>query len=457
MPGTGCADFAIFRSFLVVPQIIDILCNSTTALEPNASPKVTSVPTGRNELVEFINTVLSVAKPKLTLEALIGDISLDHIAEYEEGVKTGDQDLNITQLLKKYGYKSETHYVTTRDGYILKIFRIPSNGTIVYLEHGFLSNSDDWVVTGPDTGLAYLLADAGYDVWIGNARGNKHCQQHVRLSPDDEAFWNFSWDEIGRYDLPAVIDYILELNEKPNLIYIGHSQGTTAFFVLCSELPEYNKKISFMVALAPVAWMSHTTSPLFQYLAPFAQDDNSIMRKVLGPSISHNDPLTAVLKAVFCNGNIIKNILCNNIMFLFMGFDNAQLNYRALATINNHSPGGAATKQLEHFAQSIESGYFRRFDYKLDNVEMYGYREPPRYEVEKITVPMAIFHALADWVADRQDLEILMAKLRNHFTFHIVPYENFAHLDFLYARDVAKLVYRDVLQLLKGFTSFTEK
>jgi lysosomal acid lipase/cholesteryl ester hydrolase len=37
----------------------------------------------------------------------------------------------------------------------------------------------------------YLLADAGYDVWLGNARGSTYSKKHVSLSTSDSKFWDF--------------------------------------------------------------------------------------------------------------------------------------------------------------------------------------------------------------------------------------------------------------------------
>ena len=39
--------------------------------------------------------------------------------------------------------------------------------------------------------IGYLLSDAGYDVWLGNYRGNTYSKSHCNLTADDEAFWKF--------------------------------------------------------------------------------------------------------------------------------------------------------------------------------------------------------------------------------------------------------------------------
>lgn len=96
---------------------------------------------------------------------------------------------------------------------------------------------------------------------MGNARGNTYSKSHVSKSPTDKEFWNFSWHEIGIYDLPAIIDYALKTTKQEKLFYVGHSQGTTAYYVLMSTRPEYNDKVRLMVSLAPVAFMSNLKSP----------------------------------------------------------------------------------------------------------------------------------------------------------------------------------------------------
>ena len=44
------------------------------------------------------------------------------------------------------------------------------------------------------------LAEAGYDVWISNARGTEYSLGHESLTTDDSEYWAFSWAEFGRYD-----------------------------------------------------------------------------------------------------------------------------------------------------------------------------------------------------------------------------------------------------------------
>lgn len=58
---------------------------------------------------------------------------------------------------------------------------------------------------------------------MGNQRGNRHSKNHKYKDVSEDDFWNFSFYELGKYDQPALISYILRTAGVPNLTYIGHS------------------------------------------------------------------------------------------------------------------------------------------------------------------------------------------------------------------------------------------
>ena len=66
-----------------------------------------------------------------------------------------------------------------------------------------------WVFNSPDVAPAFVLARAGYDVWLGNNRGTRFSQIHKTLKNNQKEFWEFDWEDMGTKDTPAVIDYIL--------------------------------------------------------------------------------------------------------------------------------------------------------------------------------------------------------------------------------------------------------
>lgn len=81
-----------------------------------------------------------------------------------------------------------------------------------------------------------------------------------------------SWHEIGVYDLPAMIDHVRETSKQEKILYVGHSQGSTAFFAMASERVEQQAKIKAMFALAPATFMPRNSNPLVRLLAPFVND-----------------------------------------------------------------------------------------------------------------------------------------------------------------------------------------
>ncbi|XP_037040292.1 lysosomal acid lipase/cholesteryl ester hydrolase-like [Bradysia coprophila] len=126
----------------------------------------------------------------------VNDISNVSLSFFSENVI-----VNI-RIIKSEGYHAELHSVITDDAYILSVHRIrPPHPTakIVLIMHGLQVNSFSFVLPGNQRSLAFELANNGYDVWIGNARGTEFSKKHQSLHPNSAKFWDFSFHEIAAY------------------------------------------------------------------------------------------------------------------------------------------------------------------------------------------------------------------------------------------------------------------
>ncbi|XP_011882160.1 PREDICTED: lipase member K-like, partial [Vollenhovia emeryi] len=265
-------------------------------------------------------------KPGLTR---VRKMDLRDGAERRNNVKV----LDFIGLVEQYDYPAEEHNVTTEDGYNLKLHRIPGSPSfdsknkkeIVYLQHGLLASSDSWVMYGTGKDLAFLLVDQGYDVWIGNMRGNTYCRSHTNMTIHDPKFWQFSFHEHGTKDLPAIFDYIFNYTQQTDLYYIGHSMGTTSIFTLLSSKSEYNMKMKMVICLAPVAFWPKVT-PSLNGLVNFLLAFKKIFKQHEIYNVFPQCWSTIMIGRIFCNDKAITQIICVTLLFLFAGPDPAQLN-----------------------------------------------------------------------------------------------------------------------------------
>ncbi|XP_055300239.1 lipase 3-like [Sitodiplosis mosellana] len=305
----------------------------------------------------------------------------------------------------------------------------------------------------------YILYDSGYDVWLNNARGNDYSRRHVKYHrngkrDERKKYWNFSWHEIGRYDLPATIDYVLKESNHSQCHVIGHSQGATSFFVMTSERPDYNEKVLLMTALAPPVFMGHVDNELLQLNVRYLSSIEMISDWVGFYEFSRqaNDLLVQTQNSVLCYIEALrKTQLCNNNFSPLVGNITEHVNRSYIPIIDAHAPAGASTKQLFHYGQLIHSHHFRHYDYGLHgNLRIYRRAVPPDYNLKSCTAKVAIMYADQDTTVAAEDIRRLPSELPNVVEIRRVDDDIFNHIDFVWASDAKELVYDYIIDWMKS-------
>ena len=144
-----------------------------------------------------------------------------------------------------------------------------------------MDTSAAWVLNG-EASLAFMLADRGYDVWMNNTRGNRYSRHHVYHDPEEdklgkEKFWDYSFEDMAKYDQPALFNYVLNKTGTKTITYIGHSQGTSQMFCAIAENYQFFKeRINLFIALAPVVRVDSCSSGIIKKLK-----DNDTVEKML--------------------------------------------------------------------------------------------------------------------------------------------------------------------------------
>lgn len=372
-----------------------------------------------------------------------------------------DANLNATQLLKKYEYPVEEHTVKTDDGYFLTMFRIQkpiskpvSPRPVVLLMHGLLGSADDWLLLGPGQSLAYLLADQGYDVWLGNVRGNKYSRRHASKHPGQPDFWMYSNDEIALHDLPAMINYALKTSGQPKLHYVGYSQGTTSFFALAAARPEYNNKVAMMYALSPMAYMTNVRSPLVRMIAPNSVFYDNLYHSLGNGEFKPSKELLYTMGGEMCETEIGCKNVCSNVNFVMSGVNVENMDATQMRIVMGHLPAGASTRQIKQYGQAVASHEFRMYDYGVDiNEKVYGDRIPPVYDVTRIQTPVSLYYSEADWLAHPDDVSTLRTKLPNVTDSYAIPVDHFSHMDFMYSKKAPEVVYKRLIDSIDNYAT----
>ncbi|XP_049511210.1 lipase member M-like [Dermacentor silvarum] len=203
-----------------------------------------------------------------------------------------------------------------------------------------------------------------------NTREIAFRSRHKTLSQNDDRYWQWSFDEIGRYDVAAVIDLVLNVTGASQVTLLAFSQGVAASLVLLSTKPEYNEKVELFVAYAPVANITHTgfpireliaiSGPLFLLLDPFGDSGYLYLPKV-----------PRELMQLVCN--IFQGQPCSLFLSITLFTSPEELNKTRMPVTLSHYAIGTSYQNLRHYVKNYRQKNFLMYDYgKLKNKERYG-------------------------------------------------------------------------------------
>ncbi|OAP61232.1 hypothetical protein AYL99_03433 [Fonsecaea erecta] len=369
---------------------------------------------------------------------------------------------DFTELCGFFGYYAEEHVVQTGDGYLLGVHRLPFRKgeehsgiqvnagadsirkPVVYLHHGLLMNSEVWVcLTEEERCLPFTLVQQGYDVWLGNNRGNKYSKKSTKHSPVSARFWNFSMDEFAFHDIPNTIDYILSTTSQPSLSYIGFSQGTAQAFATLSIHPQLNEKVNLFIALAPAmspAGLSNgivdalvKTNPHLLFLA--------FGRKSILSS--------ATMWQSILYPPIFVRLIDMSLSFLFAWYGRNISVQQKLAAYP-HLYSFTSTKSVVHWFQIIRNKSFQMYDDDSSNRFSIGasnrYYKVAKFPTRNIKTPIVLVYGGSDSLVD---IRVMLRELPRHTIATEIPH--FEHLDFLWAQEVHTLVFPHVLEALSYY------
>ncbi len=305
----------------------------------------------------------------------------------------------------------------------------------VLMLHGAMLSSEVWVCQ-PRGGrnFALQLVDAGYDVWLGNRRGNKYSQKHRIYKPHEEKFWDYSMDETIYHDLPSFVDHILThapRHEKVSLV--GFSQGTAEALAALSISSRLEEKIACLVALSATAKPLRLTNSLVRSMIHWTPELVFLLfgRRSMMPIVYFWQSLLAPKALVYT---------LDKAMGMLFDWDNKNIRQCDKTTLYRHLYSQTSVKTIAHWFQIMRAQRFQMFDDVATGEHVHVI---PEYPIQIVRTPAALFCGTKDTLIDIEYLCENMPKAR---IYRISGYE---HMDPLWAADATARIYEPAIEFIK--------
>ena len=357
----------------------------------------------------------------------------------------------------KLGLNLEEIEVITEDRYINTVWRLTSqdplirNGKSAILQHGLLDGGFTWLILEQDS-LAKKLCDEGYTLYLPYMRGSQFSRSHLDYDSSlNSDYWEFSFDQMAEYDLPAVINYIKQRDNVEKIYYIGHSQGTLIFFLAYMNDPEFlEKNIKKFVALGTVPNVNNAP----HFLIKLFEKSNILDLIPVKNFLSFPKEIGQIL-VPFCTSKA--KYLCNTILSLCFGGieDTRRVDYERLGkNIFLYEPGGTSLRNMKHWIQIYKAKRVQKYDYGdvFSNLMHYGRVSPPVYDLKqmkKYSIPSLMTTSDSDPFANPQDTLEFVDNIENKNIVEILSLHNYNHIDYFWADSAIEEIFPKVINFFK--------
>ncbi|KAJ3115203.1 hypothetical protein HDU96_001049 [Phlyctochytrium bullatum] len=356
--------------------------------------------------------------------------------------------MDVRDYCAHAGYSCDTFETITEDGFILFIHRVGSHDRApapkgpVILMHGLFQSSGVWVTNGLHS-LAFYLVDQGFDVWMGN---NRTCiEQHIRLSPSDAAFWNWSLDELARYDFPATLDLVRRETGYDKVAFVGHSQGNAQAFLSMLQNPAVGNKLSLFVALAPAVYIGSLleTFPVCLLMECPAE----LYRVLFG--VKAFLPVMTLVQKIF-PPYVFATLAYHMFHYLF-GWTDTNWDPRNKSCYFQFTPRPQSSKAIHHWAQMGSAGVIKPFEPNptpKPSLPAAARKANANFDVSSIRCPLAMYYGSKDTIIDGPALHKKCLDGGVDLVYAEVV-DGYEHMDCLWSMDAKERVWKSMVKLLE--------
>lgn len=315
-------------------------------------------------------------------------------------------------------------------------------GPPVLLQHGLFMAGDAWFLDSAEQSLGFILADYGFDVWVGNVRGTRWSHGHISLSEKDKEFWDWSWQELALYDLTDMISYV-NLITNAKVFVVGHSQGTIMSLVAFTQ-PDIEDMVEAAALLCPISYLEYITSPFVLRMVNMHLDQMILAMGI--HQLNFRSDWGVNLMDSICDGHLDCNDLLTSITGKNCCFNNSRVDFYL-----EYEPHPSSSKNLRHLFQMIRKGTFSKYDYGFfKNMKLYGQSKPPEFDLGHIpkSLPLWMAYGGNDNLADVTDLQHTLKELPSNP--ELLYLESYGHVDFILSIDAKKDIYDHMIGFLRS-------